>query len=310
MADEITMTSDFLDPEVLSPIVSNTYQKAMVMMPLADIDRTLENKPGDTITMPIWTDHGEAKEVKEGTPIPLTTLSQGSKKVKVVKFGLGHQLTDEANLNSVGDAVAHATQDLSDALAQFGDTALLNAALAVKNTLSGVSLDIDGIDAMEAAFDTDDKNPAYTIICSPKTQLAINKAVREYTKGSELGAQLVLSGARPTALGASIYSTKKMADDKVLMIYSSDRDIALAKERADAQASGALNDKELEEMNTGRALKWVIKRQLLLETDRDKQKQIDKIFATQIAAPYVQNASKVLVASIGGGNSKDQPSTK
>lgn len=300
MADEITMTSDFLDPEVLAPIVSNNYQKAMVMMPLADIDRTLVGKPGDTLTMPVWTDQGEAKEVKEGTAIPVTKLSQGSKKVKVVKFGLGHELTDEANLNSVGDAVAHATQDLSNALAQYGDTALLNAALAVNNTLSGVSLDIDGIDAMETAFDTDDKNPAYTIICSPKTKLALNKAVREYTKGSDTGAQLALSGATPTALGASIYATKKMDDSKILMVYSSDRDIALAKERADAQANGTLTDKELEEANTGRALKWVIKRNLLVETDRDKQKQIDKIFATQIAAPYVQNASKVLVASVGG----------
>lgn len=296
MVDEITMASDLFDPEVLSPIIQNTYQKAMVFMPLADINRNLEGRPGDTLTMPLWKLSGEAKDVKEGTKIPTGKISQDYAKVKVSKFGLGKELTDESTLYGLGNAVEKATQFLGDAIAQGADTKLMNNTLAsTEHVLDDVSLDIDGIDLMEAEFDTDDKNPAYTIICSPKTQLEINKAVREYTKGSDTGAQIALTGAVPSALGASIYRTKKMQDDKIIMIYSSDRDIAMAKEREDAQANGV---KELESFNTGRALMWAIKRDLLIETDRDKQSQINKIYATQIAAPYVQNPSKVVVGTI------------
>ena len=41
-----------------------------------------------------------------------------------------------------------------------------------------------------------------------------------------------------------------------------------------------------------------MKRDLLIENDRDKSTQLNTIYGTQIAAPYVQNPSKVLVAKI------------
>lgn len=46
MADDMTTTEDLLDPEILGPMVQNTTQSAMVFMPLADIDRTLESHEG------------------------------------------------------------------------------------------------------------------------------------------------------------------------------------------------------------------------------------------------------------------------
>ena len=62
----ITKKEDLFDPEVLAPMVQNTYQKAMVFMPLADIDRTLTGNPGDTLTVPTWGHIGEAQDVAEG----------------------------------------------------------------------------------------------------------------------------------------------------------------------------------------------------------------------------------------------------
>lgn len=294
----ITKRADLFDPEVLAPMVQNTYQKAMVFMPLADIDRTLEGKPGDILTVPTWGHIGEAEDVNEGEKIPVDKLGQGYVQATVSKFGKGVSFTDEANLVSLGDNVQQATQQIGEVIAQRADSKLMDVAMAVDNTMTATP-DVDGIDAMESFFDTDVKNPAYTIICSPKTQLKINKAVREYTKGSDTGAQLAITGAEVSALGASIYRTKKMPDDKIVVIFSSDQDIAYSKELQDKMKSGDLTDKDIKKLNSGRAFKWFVKRDTMIEPDRDPSRQIDYLYGTQIAAPYVQNPSKVLVVTVG-----------
>ena len=294
----ITKKEDLFDPEVLAPMVQNTYQKAMVFMPLADIDRTLTGNPGDTLTVPTWGHIGEAQDVAEGEQIPVDKLGQGYVKATVSKFGKGVSFSDEANLVSLGDTVQQATQQIGEVIAQRADSKIMDAALAVKNNMT-VTPDVDGIDALESFFDTDVKNPAYTIICSPATQLKFNKAVREYTKGSDTGAQLAITGAEVTALGASIYRTKKMPDDKLVVVLSTDQDIAYSQELQKKMKSGDLSDKDIKALNSGRAFKWFVKRDTLIEADRDKGKQINTIYGTQIAAPYVQNPSKVLVATLG-----------
>ena len=300
MADETTTTSELLDPEILAPMVQNTTQSAMVFMPLADIDRTLESHEGDTLKVPTWTDKFEASEVKEGQAIPVSKMTQSYTKATVKKFGLGVSFTDESDIERFGNNVDHATSQIGNAIAQAADTYLMNEALKVKNTLS-TTADVDGIDAMESYFNTDVKDAAFTLICSPKTQLVINKSVREYTKGSDVGAQIALSGAVPTALGASIYRTKKMPDDKIIVVFSSAEDIENAKKLDQALKDGTADEKELESLNSGRPFKWLVKRDILIEPDRDKKKQINYIYGTQIAAPYIQNPSKLLVVSLSGG---------
>ncbi|KRL89860.1 hypothetical protein [Lactobacillus kalixensis] len=294
----ITKREDLFDPEVLAPMVQNTTQNAMVFMPLADIDRTLVGNPGDTLTVPTWGHIGAAEEVAEGEQIPVEKLGQGYTKATVSKFGKGVSFTDEADITALGNVVEQATRQIGEVIAQGADSKLMEAALKVKNTMT-VTPDVDGVDAMQSFFDTDVNNPAYTLIVSPKTKLKLNKAVREYTKGSDVGAQLAINGASPLVLGTSIYATKKMADDKIIVVFSSDADIARSKELQEKMKNGNLTDKELETLNSGRAFKWLVKRDTLIEADRDKGKQINTLYGTQIAAPYVQNPSKVLVATLG-----------
>lgn len=293
----ITTMEDFFDPEVLGPMVENGYQQAMAFMPLADVDRTLEGKPGSTLTVPTWGHIGAAEDVAEGADIPVEKLGQGFTKATVSKFGKGVGFTDESDLISMGNTVAQATKQISEVIAQGADSKLMDKALEVKNTAK-VTADIDGLDLIQSFFDTDVKSPAYTLIMSPKTRLKINKAVREYTKGSDTGANLAINGAFSTALGMSIYVTKKMADDKIVAIFSTDVDIAKAKEMQEKMKSGDLSDKELQTLNSGRPFKWLVKRDILVETDRNKKNQTNYIYGTQIAAPYVQNPSKILVADV------------
>lgn len=302
MADVMTTTADLLDPEVLGPMAQNNYEKAMVFLPLADVDRTLQGKEGDTIKVPIWTSNAVAKEVKEGADIPLSSLKQGYTKATVKKFGIGVPYTDESDIERLGQNANRALYEISNAIANYADDSLKDAGLAVgaKRTIEA-TLDIDGVDAMLSNFDTD-RNGAYTIIGNRKNELILNKSVREYTKGSDVGANLAVNGATPLALGASYSRTNKMPDNQLLVVFSSADDIAAAQEiQKQLQGGATPDDKELETLNTGRAFKWLMKRDTLIETDRVKRNQTNYIYGTQIAAPYVQNPSKVLLVNIKAG---------
>lgn len=295
----MTTTEDLLDPEILGPIVQSNYQKNMVFMPLADVDRTLVGKEGDTIKVPMWTSKAKAQEVKEGANIPLSELKQGYTTATVKKFGIGVPYTDESDIERLGANATRATYEISSALAEYADDSLLEVGLGIgaKNTIT-TTLDIDGVDEMLSYFNTD-KNGAYTIIGSRKNELALNKSVREYTKGSDVGATLAVNGATPLALGASFAKTNKMPDDKLIVVFSSADDIAAAQELENMMDSGQTpTDKELESLNTGRAFKWFVKRDILIEPDRNKRNQTNFLYGTQIAAPYVQNKSKVLLVNI------------
>ena len=300
MADTVmTTTDDLLDPEILGPMAQNNYEKAMVFLPLADVDRTLVGKEGDTIKVPIWTSRAEAKEVKEGENIPLSSLKQGFTKATVKKFGVGVPYTDESDIERLGQNASRALSEITTAIANYADDALKDAGLAVgaKRTIE-TTLDIDGVDAMLSNFATD-RNGAYTIIGNRKNELILNKSVREYTRGSDVGANLAVNGATPLALGASYSKTNKMPDNQLLVVFSSADDIAAAQEiQKQLQGGATPDDKELETLNTGRAFKWLMKRDTLIETDRVKRTQTNYIYGTQIAAPYVQNPSKVLLVNI------------
>lgn len=299
MTNVMTTTADLLDPEVLSPIAQNNYEKAMVFLPLADVDRTLQAKEGDTIKVPIWTSTAVAKEVAEGADIPLSSLKQGFTKATVKKFGVGVPYTDESDIERLGQNANRALYEISNAIANYADDSLKDAGLAVgtKRTIEA-TLDIDGVDAMLSNFATD-RNGAYTIIGNRKNELILNKSVREYTKGSDVGANLAVNGATPLALGASYSRTNKMPDNKLLVVFSSADDIAAAQELQNQLQGGSTpDDKELEALNTGRAFKWLMKRDTLIESDRVKRNQTNYLYGTQIAAPYVQNPSKVLLVNI------------
>lgn len=296
----MTTTQDLIDPEILAPIIQNKYQNAMMFMPLAAVDRTLEGNPGDTLKQPIWKQIQKAQAVAEGTDIPVQKGEQGFTTATVQKFGNGYSFTDEANIERIGDQVTYGTSEIARTIAEYGDNALMQEALKVKNTLS-IDPTVLGIDEMVAWFNAQNNNGAYTIILSPKTKIAFDKDILDYTRGSELGANLVVSGAVPGPLGVSFRTTNAMADGKAVVIYSSSDDIKFLQELEEAEKSDPTKAKEIATTNTGQALKWLVKRDVLVESERTKRNQTNYIYGTQIAAPYVQNPSKVLNLTVNMG---------
>ena len=127
-----TYLSALFDPQVVADIIDTKLTSNMVFAPLAMIDRTLEGRAGDTVTLPTYGYLGAAVSVSEGYDIPLSKLTQTTTSVKVGKFGKAIQITDEAVLSSYGDALGEATRQISLAIDDAMDNALL-AALAANS---------------------------------------------------------------------------------------------------------------------------------------------------------------------------------
>lgn len=291
-----TTTADLLDAEILAPIVQEKYQDAMVFTPLAAVDRTLEGKPGDVLKQATWKQIAPAQAVAEGAKIPVQKGEQGFTQVTVQKYGNGYSFTDEADISRLGNQVQYGTSEIARTIAEYTDNSLMDAALAVTNTLT-IDPTVLGIDALIGSFNAQKGNGAYTILCNPQTKLWFDKDILDYTRGSDTGAKIVLNGAISGPLGASFFTTNKMKDGQAVVIYSSPDDIKALQELSESEKAGK-DPKELETLNTGQAFKLLMKRDLLVENDRDKSTQMNTIYGTQIAAPYVQNPSKVLVAKI------------
>ena len=127
-----TYLSDLFDPQVIADLIDSKLTDNIVFAPLAMVDNTLVGRAGDTVTLPFYSYISAASTVSEGYDIPLTKLAQTTSTVKVVKYGKAIQLTDEAILSGYGDPLGEGTRQLTIAIADAIDNALL-AALAANS---------------------------------------------------------------------------------------------------------------------------------------------------------------------------------
>ena len=67
----VTVLDDLINPEVMGDMISAKIEKAIVVTPFAQIDNTLEGRPGDTITVPQYDYIGDAVDVAENGEMPL-----------------------------------------------------------------------------------------------------------------------------------------------------------------------------------------------------------------------------------------------
>lgn len=211
-----TMKQNMIIPEVLTAMIDQKLVESIKFAPLAVIDNTLVNKPGDTVTMPSYQYIGDAQDVPEGHPIPISLLETARKTVSVKKAGRGVELTDEAILSGYGDPVGEAAKQLRIAIAQKIDNdckSVLEAITApmTHDASASVVPFADTVADALVKFE-EDVEDAKVLFIAP-SQLAVLRKDPSYLPASDVAAQIKMSGYVGSIHGCDIVLSNKVTID-------------------------------------------------------------------------------------------------
>lgn len=271
-----TKIAQLVNPEVMADMVSAKLPKMIKFTPLAYVERKLVGQPGNTVTVPKWEYSGDAKDIEEGVAIVPDQLTTKKSTMTIKKAGKGIELTDEAVLSGYGDPIDQAAQQIALAIANKVDNDLVEEAKKATQFVAEAPTTGDALDKALAVF-TDEEDAHYVALINPEDAIALRKdTVKEWIRGSEIGANIVVSGTFGETHGVQIVRSKKVDKGKGFLVKVS----AVETDTDDVAKYGA----------------FVInlKRDVAIETDRDILKKTTVITGDEHYGVYLYDPSKVV----------------
>ena len=270
-----TYLSSLFNPQVVADLIDTKLTDNMVFAPLARIERTLEGRAGNTVTLPYYSYIGAASTVSEGYDIGIRKLVQSTSSVTVVKYGVAVQLTDEAVLSGYGDPMGEAASQIATSIDDAMDIALL-AALAANSaseqnyTGASTGLVPDDIPLALAKFGEDaDGQKALLVTPDFYEKLIGTPAATNWIPASEIAANVKIRGAVGMAFGCQVIVTNRLKTAGNLYIVKPG------------------------------ALAVFMKRNAMIESDRDILNQSTVLAGSILAAPYLLKPAGMIKLSAG-----------
>ena len=271
-----TKIAQLVNPEVMADMVSAKLPKMIKFTPLAYVERELVGQPGNTLTVPKWEYSGDAKDIEEGEAITPDQLTTKKSTMTIKKAGKGIELTDEAVLSGFGDPIGQATHQIALAIANKVDNDLVEEAKKATQFVAEAPTTGDALDKALAVF-ADEEDARYVALINPEDAIALRKdTAKEWVRGSEIGANIVVSGTFGEAHGVQIVRSKKVEKGKGFLVKVS----AVETDTDDVAKYGA----------------FVInlKRDVAIETDRDILKKTTVITGDEHYGVYLYDPTKVV----------------
>lgn len=268
-----TLLADLFVPQVVADEIDKKLVDAIRFAPLAVIDTTLVGRPGDELTMPSYEYIGDAEAVNEGEDIPIKKLSQDTEKVKVSKIGRAVEFSDEALISGYGNVAEEAAKQVvvainskleADLIKEMSTKATLTSTLDLTSA-GGKNITHEIADAL-AKFG-EDIDGEKVLLVPPAVYTALIKS-DGWIPNTEAGANILISGTVGTIFGMQVVISNRLAADKEAYIVKPG------------------------------ALRIVMKRNTLVEFDRDILSEMNYIKASKLFAPYVYDKSKVIKISV------------
>ena len=256
-----TKIADLINPQVMADMISAELPNAIVFAPLADVSRELVGRAGNTVTMPVYAYIGDAVDVAEGEDIPVAKMSTSETEVTIKKAGKGVELTDEAVLNGFGDNIGEAKNQLLMAVANKVDNDLLAALRTATLTATG-AMTVAGVIAAKAKFGEKVNQPAVLLISSANYVKIAGEIV-----SLENTDTVLMNGVVGKFVGLQVVISDKLTDTEAYIV-----------------APGALG--------------MLLKRDVMVETDRDIIAKATVITADEHYATYLKNAAKAIKVTI------------
>lgn len=271
-----TQIAQMVNPEVMADMVSAKLPKMIKFTPLAYVERMLVGQPGTTITVPKWEYSGDAKDVAEGEAITPDQLTTKKSTMTIKKAGKGIELTDEAVLSGYGDPIGQATHQIALAIANKVDNDLIEEAKKATQFVAEAPTTGDALDKALAVF-ADEEDARYVALLNPEDAIALRKdTAKEWVRGSEIGANIVVSGTFGEAHGVQIVRSKKVEKGKGFLVKVS------------------AVDTDTEDVAKYGAFVINLKRDVAIETDRDILKKTTVITGDEHYGVYLYDPSKVV----------------
>ena len=261
-----TKLAQLINPEVMGAFAERKLEAEFKFAPLAVIGHELQGQAGDTLTIPVWGYIGKADDVAEGQPIPISKMGQTKTTVKVKKAGKGIELTDEAVLSGLGDAVGEGEKQLAESILDKVNKDCFNALMGtttLQHTATGDVLNSDAVADALVQF-KEDVHEGQVLFVSPKRYAQLRKDPAWVTV---LSGEKFISGQVGEIMGCSVVVSNTMADDKALIVRAG-------------------------------ALGLELKRDTMIETDRDIIHKSTIITIDKHYVAYLKDASKVIKVTI------------
>ncbi len=271
-----TKLATMVNPEVMADMVSAKLPKLIKFTPLAYMETALQGQPGNTLTVPAWEYAGDATEVGEGQAISPDQLTTKKTTMTIKKAAKGYEITDEALLSGLGDPLGQATYQLGLAIANKIDDDLVAVAKTATQHITETPTTLAAIDKALEIFE-DEEDAQYVAIINPKDAIKLKTDVaKEWTKGSELGADMVVSGTFGEVAGVQIVRSKKVDEGKGFIVKVSP------------------SQTQTDDANKYGAFVIMLKRDVAIETDRDILKKTTVITGDEHYGVYLYDPTRVV----------------
>lgn len=265
-----TKLADLFVPEVIAQEVEQKLIDKLVMEQFMEVDTTLQGRAGDTVTLPSFKYIGDAEDVAEGEAIPTSKLAHQTRQATIKKIGKGVPVTDEAVLSGYGDPIGEATSQLAVAIKSKLDAdtqAMLDEDVKAGMTVGDGSAELDDALISKALVKFGEDIEGQMVCPINPDQLASLRDNNFFIPASEISADLRVNGS----LG-SIHGVQFVIRNRV------------------KAKGGKINNYIIKE----RPIKYLLKRDVLVETERDASTQVTTIYASKLGDAFLYDESKVV----------------
>lgn len=274
--ENVTMKQDLIIPEVVSDMVETHFGGRITLLPVAEIDRSLEGVAGDTLKFPCFRYIGKAEQVGENGEVKAGLLSADTVEAKVEKYAKAVCITDEARLSGFGDPVGEAARQLAQAIDHALDDKLFSVLsdLPLPRKAAVHALSADAVADALTLFgeETDGEKLLFT----DAQGFAALRKDPAYIRASDMGQRMIFSGVVGEIWGCQIVITSRIKQDDTKM------------------------EKQYFIVKPG-ALRLISKQGTALEVHREPQFMRNTLYASKHCACYLYDAGKAAALAVYSG---------
>lgn len=334
-----TMLKNLVNPEVMTQMISAALPKKIKFSTIAKIDTTLEGRPGNTITVPKWGYIGDAAEVAENEAMDTAQLTTTTTEAVIKKVGKAVDITDEAKLSAYGDPMGETVAQLGKAIASKIDNDCYDALLGAVAKYDGTAAKIGYepiVNANALIADESDTVLNKIIFIHPDQEATLRKD-SDFIDRAKSGMDVIMTGTIGMICGCQVVKSKRVRkvefDIKAATASGytevTAENLATYADKSGESESGirtvavgdfvkaltkayyacpivVVDEKDPNEDpaadktgNDAPAITIYLKRNVMVENDRDVKRAVDTIAANEHYTTVLSNDSKVCLAKFG-----------